>query len=67
MHFTETMIDHMEIDSVIHHVDSEEARDQLRGGAGGPGDGWGGGASTGEEERHRRESGGSEPEEEVGR
>ena len=30
LHFTETMIDHLEIDSVIHHVDSEEARAQVR-------------------------------------
>ena len=29
-HFTETMIDHLEIDSVIHHVDSEEARAQVQ-------------------------------------
>ena len=29
LHFTETMIDHLEIDSVIHHVDSEEARAQV--------------------------------------
>lgn len=30
LHFTETMIDHLEIDSVIHHVDSDEARAQVR-------------------------------------
>ena len=30
LHFTETMIDHLEIDSVIHHVDSEEARAQVQ-------------------------------------
>ena len=30
LHFTETMIDHLEIDSVIHHVDSDEARAQVK-------------------------------------
>ena len=30
LHFTETMIDHLEIDSVIHHVDSDEAKAQVR-------------------------------------
>jgi hypothetical protein len=30
LHFTEIMIDHLEIDSVIHHIESEEAKAQIR-------------------------------------
>ena len=30
LHFTEAMIDHLEIESIVHHVESEEARLQIK-------------------------------------
>lgn len=30
LHFVETMIDHLEIDSIIHHVESDEAKEQIK-------------------------------------
>ena len=30
LHYTEAMIDHLEIESIVHHVESEEARMQIK-------------------------------------
>ena len=30
MHFTEGMIDHLEIESIVHHVESAEAKIQIK-------------------------------------
>ena len=30
MHFTEAMIDHLEIESIVHHIESEEAKMQIK-------------------------------------
>ena len=30
IHFTESMIDHLEIESIVHHVESDEAKIQIK-------------------------------------